>query len=297
MGDIMHNLTAPKITWTDLASHLIGECFDLVKPYLDQDCERLDPEVRFISTQLFIDCHLSSESVLLLVRANKEWDAEMIARSVVEGTLKYCYILVGTADQAKSRSIEFWDILPSFAEARRSERAKQILDWVSDPENDCWQPLRDIVLTDAEIAELRDGTNRHARKELEERWSFAGIMRHFATSHLPEWKCISMLAHGYGNSSHLIHKDGIGVGMVWDRYQRDPDRQAAVTLAHAARLISDVCAFCELRTFTLLRACGLSSDAALEIREQYSTLWEQLHAANELFTQIEYGGLASDPKI
>jgi len=69
------------------ASHLIGEYFDFAKPYIDKEFRGLELKVRFVSAQLFIDCHLTSESILLLVRAEKEWDAELLARSVVEGTL------------------------------------------------------------------------------------------------------------------------------------------------------------------------------------------------------------------
>lgn len=167
---------------------------------------------------------------------------------------------------------------------------KKILDKVADPENACWRPIREIVLTDEEIAQMRGGTNRQTRKELAEKWSFSGIVRHFATSNSPQWKSVSMLSHGYGNSSHLIHKDGDGVGMVWDRCRRDSHRQTAVTLAHAARLVSDICAFGQLRVHTLLRACRSSTNAVAEIAEKYDCLRDQLREANEWFTSVEYQG-------
>lgn len=119
------DLSTSRLLWTGMASHLIGDCFDLAKPFIDQGYNGLDPHVRFVSTQLSIDCHLSSESVLLLVRASKEWDAEIVARSVVEGTLKYCYMLEGTESETEQRATEFWDTLPSYVAARRSDRAKK----------------------------------------------------------------------------------------------------------------------------------------------------------------------------
>lgn len=60
-------------SWAGLASHYIGRCFDHAKAYIDNDYAGLDPLVRFVVAQLYIDCHLSSESVLLLVLNQKEW--------------------------------------------------------------------------------------------------------------------------------------------------------------------------------------------------------------------------------
>lgn len=73
--------------WVSQASHLIGDCFDIAKPYLDRDFPGLPAQIRFVVAQLFIDCHLSSESSLLLLREGKEWDADLVGRAVMEGSL------------------------------------------------------------------------------------------------------------------------------------------------------------------------------------------------------------------
>jgi hypothetical protein len=88
-------------SWSGLASHFIGECFDLAKPFIDSGYQKLDPLVRFVAAQLFIDCHLSSESVLLLIREQKEWDADLIVRSVMEGSLKFSYMMDGSVDEVR----------------------------------------------------------------------------------------------------------------------------------------------------------------------------------------------------
>jgi hypothetical protein len=97
------------------------------------------------------------------------------------------------------------------------------------------------------------------------------------------------LAHGYGMSSHLLHKDADGVGMVWERYGRDFERQTAVKLGHSARVVSDVCTFAQLRLFMLLRACNQPTQALREIEDRYAvTLFSELTKANHMFTEAEY---------
>src|SRR2546421_265814 len=99
-------------TWAALASHFIGDCFDVAKPYIDKDFRDIDPLVRFAAAQLFIDCHLSSESVLLLIQGQKEWDADLVVRAVMEGSIKFTYMLHGGADEISKKVVEFWDTLP-----------------------------------------------------------------------------------------------------------------------------------------------------------------------------------------
>ncbi len=276
-------------SWAELASHLIGDCFDHAKPFIDNDYSGLDPLTRFVAAQLFIDCHLSSESILLLIREQKEWDADLIARAVMEGSLKFTYMLDGSTEEVRSKVNEYWELLPKFYAIRHSERAKRFLDEVSNSGNPEWQPFRDLIIDEAEILSARTLYTRQERQALEEKWSFTGICKTFSLSDNPGLKLFAHLAHGYGMSSHLLHKDADGIGMVWERYTRSPERQTAVKMGHTARLVSDVCTFAQLRLRSLLRACQQPTEITLEIEARYATLFVELTKANQTFNDIEYG--------
>lgn len=277
-------------TWTGYASQFTGECFDLAKPFIDSECQKLDPLVRFVAAQLFIDCHLSSESVLLLIRAQKEWDADLISRSVMEGSFKFTYMLDGSADEIKAKAHEYWNLLPQFYTIKHSERAKRFLEDVPNPDSPEWQPFHDLIIDDSEIATTRATFSRQERQYLEEKWSFSGICKSFAKSENSGLKMFAHLVHGYGMSSHLLHKDAGGIGMVWERNRRDTERQMAVKLGHSARVVSDVCSYSKLRLFTLLRACNMPTQALSELEEKYAdSLFFELTKANHSFTEVEYG--------
>lgn len=276
-------------TWSGLSSHFIGECFDIAKPYLDQQFEGMDSYVRFVSAQLFIDCHLSSESSLILVREAKEWDADMIIRSVMEGTIKYAFLMSGEPSEVRQKAFEYWEQLPNFSAIRHHDRALAFLDEVSNPDDPEWIPFKKLLLTQEEIDYLRNGTNKKDRSLLEQKWSFSEITRNFTQSESGGLKLLSHLAHGYGMSSHLIHKDGDGVGMVWERYGRNEREQSAVKLGHCARIVSDVCSFSKLRLFQLLRFCGQKTDIIRDIENRYALLFDELEKAGKNFTEVEYG--------
>lgn len=270
------------------ASQLIGELFDLATPYLEGIEGGLEEPVRFISSQLFIDCHLSSESVLILVSNFKEWDSDLINRAVIEGTVKYVYLMDGEAEDRKRKAHEYWNLMPDFMSIKRSERARAFLQEVGDPDSVEWLPFKELLISDAEVDARRHGTNRQQRSSLEQDWSFSGIVQRYSQSDQPGLRFMKHLAHGYGMSSHLIHKDGDGIGMVWERYQREPRRQAAVRSAHLSRLVSDVCAFAKFRTARLLHACKRDLTPIRELESRYRSLDESLKSANAHFSQTEY---------
>lgn len=274
--------------WAAEASHLIGDCFDHAKPYLDQAYEGLPPLVRFVAAQLFIDCHLSSESSLLLIQSGKEWDADLIARSVMEGSVKLTYMLYGSSPEIQLKVDEYWHVLPLFAVIRHGEHARQFLDTVPDADVPEWQPLKELLVEPEEVATIRARYSKRDRQVLEERWSFFGICRFFARTDEPGLRHLAHLAHGYSMSSHLIHKDADSIGMIWDRSTRDEKRRAAVTLGHSARVVSDACTFAKLRLLSLLRACGEPKGVVSEIDSKYRNLTEELGSANRHFNEVEY---------
>lgn len=276
--------------WAAEASHLIGECFDQAKPFVDKDYQGLPPLVRFVAAQLFIDCHLSSESALLLIQAGKEWDADLLSRSVMEGSVKLTYMLYGSATEVESKADEYWNVLPLFSVIRHGEHARSFLETVNNPDAPEWQPFKELLVEPEEVSDIRARYSKRERQALEERWSFTGICRFFAATDEPGLKDFAHLAHGYAMSSHLIHKDADSIGMIWERSTRDTIRQAAVTLGHSARVVSDACTFAKLRLLSLLRACGEQKSVVSVIDAKYAKLTAELTSANERFIDVEYPG-------
>lgn len=276
-------------SWAGLASHFIGSCFDVASPYLDQEYKEINPLVRFVSSQIFMDCHLTSESILILLMEGKEWDAEILCRSILEGSFKYIYMLLGSHKDVVEKVEEYWFILPMFSEIKRSERASFLLSKLEGTEKDKeWEALREQIIDDVQINMIRNKYNRKQRKAMEEHWSFSSIYKYFKDSEQAQLIFLSGLTYNYGVSSHLLHKDADGIGMVWERRGREHDRREAVTLGHVARIISDICTTTKLRLFYLLQYCGKDMECIDELDKQYAILFEQLDNAAKHFNKVEY---------
>ena len=275
--------------WAVLGSQFIGDYFDQAQLVLNERLQSLDPLVQFLVQQLYLDCHLSSESVLILAANGKEWDADLIIRSILEGSLKFVYLLDGNSTEQVVRANEYWNVLPDFGAIRRDSRARSMIPDLPNAENERWEPVRDLLMDEDEINTVRQNYSRKERAALEERWSFSGITREFANSDKPGLKNLAHLSHSYGLSSHLLHKDGDGIGVIWERSTRCPERREAAAAAHISRIVSDTCVFTQLRTHLLFRALDESTDSIKAIETRYrESLFQNLNEAQKSFLRIEY---------
>ncbi|GAA5009764.1 hypothetical protein GCM10025793_21060 [Lysobacter lycopersici] len=199
-------------------------------------------------------------------------------------------MLHGGSDQQLRKADEFWNVLPLFSSIRHSERIHRLLGALNNPGDPQWIPFHDMLMTDEQISEIHARFSSKDRKKLEEAWSFAGISKWLSESQEPGLQKLANLAHGYGMSSHLLHKDADGVGMVWERYSRAPEAHDAVKLGHSARVVSDICSFAQLRLMSLLRASGQKTEIFSYLEKKYRLpLFDELSKASANFTKTEYG--------
>lgn len=124
------------------------------------------------------------------------------------------------------------------------------------------------MFDDSQKAQSKLKLNQKQRKVIERKWSFYNLAIHFK---------MQGLFYQYGMWSHLTHKDSDGVGMIWERSQRDPKERGSINDSQIARIISDVCQLMNMMTHYLMKYDGknLESLDALGIKHQ------------NLFTQLQ----------
>jgi len=288
-GANMHETQTRLVRWSSQRSFVLGEAFDLCRAIFSTDRAE-DSKPGFVLAQLALSCHLTSESALLLVSNVRVWDADILVRSVVEGTLKFAYLGSGTDDARAEKTKEYWDVLPDISRLKRHQRVDRFLAVVDNPEADEWRPLRDLRRDQGEFEELQGAYPKKLRQPIEQRWSFAEIGQ--ALSRDDPGSGFDLLKHflfNYGMASHLAHQDADAVGMVWERFQREPDRYEAVQVAHGARTISDLLVMAMVRTLVLHKVFQRERKPVRELFDQHNGLLEEMHAAQAEWHEIEYG--------
>jgi hypothetical protein len=238
-------------------------------------------------------CHLTSESVLILVANCKLWDADTLTRAVVEGTVKFAYLSFGSQEEIDRKINEYDCILPANNRLKRHDRIEPLLKVIDDPDAPEWKAYRDLLLSENEIKELRHHFPKNVRRSVEQAWSFHSLLQALSSSGLPVLRECKHLFCNYGLSSHVLHQDADGIEMIYDRNNRDAIRKDAIELAHAARLLDDLMTMSLIRCAISQHVCGYPDGAPLPICQAHLSLQNELKTLLADWTRIEYGESAS----
>ena len=248
-----------------------------------------DPDTDFVLGQLSASCTMTSESALLLIENVRLWDAEALVRSVLEGTYKFAFMCLRADEERANRVREYYYDLPEISRLKRHDRASSILSSVEDPVADEWRPLRDLVLSQAEVEALRSKFPRKQRQALEQKWSFFPLAQAIAQSELPGGEALAGMVYTYGISSHILHQDGDGVSIIMERSRRSFERQQAIELSHGARELSDLLHMAFYRAIAAYHLKELDPRPIFRSMEQYTGLFEELARAYDTWREVEYG--------
>jgi hypothetical protein len=217
-------------------------------------------------------------AVFVLVQQGLLWDAEIVLRSAAEAAMKLAVVCHAPADQRERLMDEYWIGLGEAGALKRSERARIRLASLAPeaPERPIFEALS---LPEAEEQAIRIRWPKEVRREMERRWSFTELLAALDSA-LPRDTGVpgfAVLRHGYGIASHLIHADDAGVGMLFDRNDREPNVRTTMVTAHAARLVSDCLSFWLVVT--------------MAVRAAFKADWPQymdiIRGASEVFTALK----------
>lgn len=197
-------------------------------------------------------------------------------------------MLIGSESDQLRKCCEYWEILPGFAVLTRQKRAVALLDTL--PESGEWDPIRALLVSEEELERISQTANRKERQRLAQKWSFSELSRYFATHSDGKYHGIGLLGYNYGMQSHVVHQDGDGVGMLWERACREDDRRDSVEIAHGGRVISDLCTFGFLRAHELFVACQEDPKPIKDIEDNHKDLFDSINAEQERWRKIEYEG-------
>lgn len=229
----------------------------------------------------------ATESALLLCAYGQLWDAEILARSVLEGSLKFAYMLQ-SPETFEQRHEEYASHLFSIAVMKDHRKAVELMSVVKDPEHPQWRPIKDRLLSEEELAELSATYDRVHRRELENRWGFTGLVGEMSRSGDPLFRNLGGMAHTYSMASHIHHMDMVGASIPLERDLRSQDRRETIHSAHEGRLISDVLVFLHLRLCVGYRFVGASMAPLAEAKAAIDAVGAQFDAAHSTWMDVEY---------
>lgn len=285
----MHPTQAQLIEWSSKCSFVLGEYFDLCKPFFFGE-PRIDPKLQFVLQQLGNSCHLTSESVFLLISNVKLWDSDILIRAVIEGTFKYLFLCVGSQEERETKLNEYWEDLPEINRIKRHLRVEEFLAKVEKSNLEEWKPLQDMLLDSDELSDLQNRYPRKMRQQIEQKWAFNEIAQTLSKIDVAfgDYRAMKSMNFSYGMASHLVHQDADAISIIWDRYQRENERFEAIQIAHGARGLRDLITMASLRAFAVFRLHEEDIKAVQDVSLSYNSFLEEMDSAYQNWFNVEY---------
>ena len=245
---------------------------------------------KFALGNLNTSCYSTSQAATILIQNGALWEAEMLGRSVFEGSCKFAYLCAGTSSERVAKANEYLYVVPELATMRRHRRIETLLA-LQEPDADesRLRPLRDLLIPDDEWALLRAKYSKADRQRIEQRWGLERLVRELAGGEVRGYEKLPMMLHGYGLSSHHIHQDGDATLLRWDRERRGTRRKEALEHAHAACMLSDLIHLSGFRLLAAYHADGLDAQAVHDFLSGHGDFLEDLSDAHDDWLRVEYG--------
>jgi hypothetical protein len=111
------------------------------------------------------------KDTLLLTRHGRVWDADMLVRSVLEGTAKYAFLCTKDVVEQAARTTEYWHILPECDRLKRHERVAQFRAMIGEL-GPSGAAVRELLVTEEEAVRIKIQYPRRDRQSLAQKWSF-----------------------------------------------------------------------------------------------------------------------------
>lgn len=229
----------------------------------------------------------TTESSLLLCAYGQLWDAEVLIRSVLEGTLKFIYLLQ-SKESFKERHTQYSNSLFDIGLLKDHQKAKDLLNTLSDPNAEEWRPIRERLLHEDELNRIKGQYTQAERRALETQWGFTGLISALTKSGDKWFAGITALAHGYAIASHTQHADAIGVSIPMERDLRSPERRNSIHFTHLARLILDAFTFFHLRLLVGYRYIAQDPTPIITAERRIKELQESFGNYYEVWLNTEY---------
>jgi len=226
------------ISHSDKAMYLLRELMVSLAPYYKEKAN-ISKFNQFVTIQLFSSLYATSESVLLLVREYSLFEADILLRTVIEGSVKYIYLMTGNLETDSEIIKEYYNIIPEMQKISEHRKAIEAVDLFKLYSNKK-HPFEASILPEEEFNSLQEKYPNKIRKSLEQKWGFGTLLKEII-NYNKEYESLVGLYYAYNLSSHLIHQDGECVKMRYVGMRKNAiENNYEFDQAHAVRIISNI---------------------------------------------------------
>jgi hypothetical protein len=224
--------------YANTAMYLLKDAFNLSNPVFKEKSDV--PEiVQFVLTSLYSSCYSTSESALLLISYRRLWDLEILKRTILEGTTKLLFIILGSEEDMIQKSYEFYYVIPELKQLNNHNKAMACLTKNEGIAHKSPE-IKSHILTEEKVIELEGKYPKNLRKILNQKWSFSEMIRTLEKEEPEYTSSITATYYKYSLGSHFVHQDGNGLIRMWDRRELEMPKRNELELVQGVSGIFDI---------------------------------------------------------
>lgn len=201
---------------------------------------------------LFASLHSSSESILILLLEQAIFDADILLRTVMEGTIKYCYLMTGTIEERQNKEYIYRICLSDIDKISDHYKAIETIKILKEFSYNNIKPFESLLLDNELLENLQLKYPSKMRKQLKNEWSYQALLRSLAKS-ADEYKAQLGTISTYALTSHFIHYDWTGLNIRKSNID-EKETDVLYDLIHSLRILSNTLSFYAFRVMEYLRA-------------------------------------------
>lgn len=221
-----------------------------------------------ITVQLFSSLHSTSESILILLLNRSICDADVLLRTVMEGTIKYCYLMVGTSEERHEKYTEYKQKLTDIDMIGDHQKALEAIAVLKEFSSNSTIPFELMLLSDDKLDQLKSLYPAKLRNEIKQRWSYQSLLRSLAKTN-SEYEAQLGTLSTYSQTSHLCHYDWTGLSVRQSQIMHSETESGELSdIAHALRIMDNVLSMYLFRVAEYMRGnnCRTVNIAELSIK-------------------------------
>lgn len=221
-------------------------------------------EEQEVTIPLFTALHSTSESILILLLNQAVFDADILLRSVMEGTIKYCYLMTGSEVERHEKYNEYKVTLTEMDRLFDHCKALETIDILKKYSSNSLKPFQAYVLSDTEVDRLKAMYPKDKRSDMKRKWGYQTLLRALAEQHVEYRAQIGTLST-YALQSHLGHYDWTGVSSRQAQINSAPTgKNECYDFIHALRIISNTLSMSVFRAIEYMRCHKYAPSGMLE---------------------------------
>lgn len=242
-----------------------------------------------VTVPLFTMLHSTSATILTLLSEEMALpDADVLLRTVMEGTVKYCYLLNGTPEERKAKYEEYRYALYEMEMLSDHNKALETLGIFKEfsIENSTI-PFEANILPDDYLNGLRSKYTKKQKDEIKKRWTYQAMLRSLARNK-PEYKAQLGSLSTYASTSHYAHFDWTGLSSRHAQLKANAhNTDTHYDVVHAFRIISNILSFAMFRVWEYTNVYGTKSQETHQILGEMAKEVRELDAfANKVLSDL-----------